>query len=535
MSFAILRIKKLKTAGVIQAVGQHNSRERETLNANPEVENRILIEPQSGSNPKTKKPTIWEAVQARIKEAGAKVRSDSVLACEVFMGASPEYFRPHGGDAGTYNKERLEAWVKLAEKSLREEWGDKNVISAILHLDETTPHVQAVVVPIDKTKPILNAKAWTGGRQALAQMQTRHADVMKAVGLLRGIKGSKATNETVQSHYNSLMKDMPEVPLAVVSDSKPLTQSMKVFAAKESQRINQEQKRVIEILTEQTRAFQSSDKKRREAVKTALKKTEELLASQARESHLRGRVANLEQENNDLKNQFSQYRDVPLVEALTWFSNEELKAAQIYLGQDSKGKDRILNKEGKVVGRNAIDLAMLVYGCKSAAEAVGLIEVRQGEVAANQAINAQAKTLREESQPILMPERIACAERQVGMENPSSWEAVQNVYKRVRLSLARTFGAQAASYFLTDTKTDTAEGKKAILYDPQQSALPEGSARTGFMEGLKCWKMWEKIIIDKNIEDKKIADKKIEENKTEESKRAAEQIYIRPMPRPRPR
>ena len=45
MSFAILRVEKIKTQGVIASIGKHNERERETPNADYNItpENKTLV------------------------------------------------------------------------------------------------------------------------------------------------------------------------------------------------------------------------------------------------------------------------------------------------------------------------------------------------------------------------------------------------------------------------------------------------------------------------------------------------------------
>lgn len=525
MAYAIYRVAKLKTAGAVQAVGQHNKRLRATLNANPAVPNRVLkatpLRPEvvaeatsegAGSDPAepaqdAQHLTVWKAVQARIVEAGAKVRSNSVLACEVFIGASPEYFRPEGGPAGTWDHQRLEAWVPLAMRSLVEEWGDDNVVSAILHLDETTPHVQAVVVPIDPVSQRLNARRWLGGRKALAQFQDRHGQIMQAVGLQRGIRGSQATHQNIQAWYNQMQAPMPEVPEAEVQADKSLFQSLKEFARQETERIQTEQEPAIDTLTTQARERHTANKRRVAAEQTS----QRLLANQAREqatwkaneAQQRREIADLTEqrdvlsvERDALKARLATYRSVPLAEAAGWFDPAELATARVRIGKDAQGRDRIFDAENKVVGRNAIDLTMQVHQCKMA-PAVAWIELRQGAAAAEQAMCSNLETLREVSLPLReqvrdpangwKQQRTEFAEQQVALRRPSTWEAVQGIYQRVRLALARRFGPTPVTYTLSDTRTS----QPAEAYDPQQSTLPEGTLRGTFFAWLQIWRRHE--------------------------------------------
>ena len=65
----------------------------------------------------------------------------------IVLSASPEYFRPAGPEAvGTWDEDRLAAWIEATVSQLREEHGG-DLIFAELHLDENTPHIHAVVAP----------------------------------------------------------------------------------------------------------------------------------------------------------------------------------------------------------------------------------------------------------------------------------------------------------------------------------------------------------------------------------------------------
>jgi hypothetical protein len=60
------------------------------------------------------------------------------------------------------------------------EFGEANVVSVVLHADESTPHIQAVVVPIKDGK--LCAKHWLDGPARLSKLWSRsHAAVSKVV------------------------------------------------------------------------------------------------------------------------------------------------------------------------------------------------------------------------------------------------------------------------------------------------------------------------------------------------------------------
>jgi len=190
--YAVMRIAKLKTMGEIGALGKHNERTRETRNADV---GRL------GDNERLAGTGDWCAdVEARLAVARYR-RPDAVLCLEHVLTASKEFFAD--GDSG-----RLAAWRDAAMEWLRDTYGRENVVAAVLHRDEITPHVQAVVVPIDE-RDHLNAKNWTGGREKLGALQDSYARAMEPLGLERGVKGSVADHQTVKEFYAKIEEPTP--------------------------------------------------------------------------------------------------------------------------------------------------------------------------------------------------------------------------------------------------------------------------------------------------------------------------------------
>ncbi len=157
MPHAIARIAKLN-AGNINSSGIHTRREKKTPNANPEVDNIRLI----GEGDRQR---LSETVLQRIGEQ--TIRQNAVLCVEMLLTASPEYFRPNEPErAGFYEPERLEDWQQAVRKWLDDEYGDR-IVRAELHLDESTPHIHAYLVPLDE-RGKLNCRGIFGGRQKLS-------------------------------------------------------------------------------------------------------------------------------------------------------------------------------------------------------------------------------------------------------------------------------------------------------------------------------------------------------------------------------
>ena len=204
-SYAIARVgTRFKTNGQISACGKHNVRTQETPNAdkNKSVNNECFV----GNNDKPLTELVWNRIG---DNGGKKIRTSAdpkhsaVLAFELMLTASPEYFRPDNpGAASEWQADRLQAWEALSVKWLKDRYGD-NIVRATFHRDESTPHIHAVIVPLNE-KGHLNARDYVGNREKLAALQDSYADAMKPLGLSRGIRGSKEQHEKIKDYYKSV-------------------------------------------------------------------------------------------------------------------------------------------------------------------------------------------------------------------------------------------------------------------------------------------------------------------------------------------
>lgn len=85
--------------------------------------------------------TLQQAVDKRIKEADIRPRIGQVTSLEMIFSGS------HDRMAAMSRKE-LKNWADDTVKWAKETWGEENVVSASLHVDEKTPHIHMIVVPI---------------------------------------------------------------------------------------------------------------------------------------------------------------------------------------------------------------------------------------------------------------------------------------------------------------------------------------------------------------------------------------------------
>jgi len=188
MAYSIIGIKKLHTVQELGAASAHNERTRETRNADPV--RRQDNERLRGSG------DLCADVQARLDAAGiVKVRSNGVRAVEHMLTASPEWFQ-------AASPERVREWVDRSMSFLHGRYGN-NLVSAHLHMDETSPQIHAVVVPITPDGR-LSAKEYFGTPAKLRALHTDYSQAMEPLGLQRGTERSTATHMELQDYYHRI-------------------------------------------------------------------------------------------------------------------------------------------------------------------------------------------------------------------------------------------------------------------------------------------------------------------------------------------
>jgi predicted nucleic acid-binding Zn-ribbon protein len=182
------------------ALGKHISRENMPENADPTRShlNQYLVE--HGNN-------IMRTIDKRIEEGytgETAIRKDAVKAINVVLSGTHERM------IEIEKTGHLGEWVQVNQDWLNTRYGKENVISLALHMDELTPHLHAVIVPLTPDGR-LSAKDVIGDKSKMRQMQTDYAKAMEPFGLERGKEGSRAHHEDVKEYYTRMKIDLPRV------------------------------------------------------------------------------------------------------------------------------------------------------------------------------------------------------------------------------------------------------------------------------------------------------------------------------------
>ena len=219
--FAILRFAKYK-GPEISNIEAHNERTKDEYASNPDIDksrsclNFHLLEPER---------KYRAEAERQIKDAGCRTRSDSVRMVEALMTATPDFFKGK-------KKAEIKAYFQEALDFIREHQDPKTIISAVVHMDEKTPHMHLCFVPLTKDGR-LSAKEIVGNKKKLTQWQDRFWEhmVKKYPDLERGESASQTGRDHIPPrlfkeavHLNR----MKEQIMAILNDTNPFNKKTKL-------------------------------------------------------------------------------------------------------------------------------------------------------------------------------------------------------------------------------------------------------------------------------------------------------------------
>ena len=142
MGYAVLHLEKVK--GADSGMSAHIERTIQPKNADPKRThlNRELIQFPDGVKNRT------EAIQHRLDTAGLKrkIGKNQVQAIRIVLTGT------HADMERIEQTGRLDEWCQDNLEWLRKTYGADNVVSAVLHMDEETPHIHSTIVPIVQTE-----------------------------------------------------------------------------------------------------------------------------------------------------------------------------------------------------------------------------------------------------------------------------------------------------------------------------------------------------------------------------------------------
>ena len=158
MAYAILRFAKHK-GGASKALSAHHERTKEIYASNPDIDpsrtaqNFHLVTPQW---------SYEQEIKHRVQMAGCRVRKDSVKFVDTLVTVSPEFAQAHEAE--------MKEYFTRAFEFLKDRIGEDNIISAVVHMDEKTPHLHLCFVPLTRDGR-LSAKEILGNKKSMIRWQ----------------------------------------------------------------------------------------------------------------------------------------------------------------------------------------------------------------------------------------------------------------------------------------------------------------------------------------------------------------------------
>ena len=281
-----------------------------------------------------------EAIAHRIKSAGIKrkITPDQVRAIRVMMSGTHEDMMKIQQDG------RMNEWCNDSMEWLHKTFGRENTVSAVLHMDETTPHIHATIVPIVTGERRKAKQKQTEGKRSyrkkadaarlcaddvlnrdkLIGYHDDYAKIMDKYGLLRGVRGSEARHVTTAQYYRDLKRQTGKLETGVQQ-----LQEEREEAEKQLKQVKKE------IGTQKLEAVKT------EAKAALIAKVGSLLGS--------GEIKELKQENRQLYEEVTT-RDES-IEKLQTMVQEQQKQHRKELTEVQAKHIEILNERDKEISR----------------------------------------------------------------------------------------------------------------------------------------------------------------------------------------
>jgi len=195
----IIRQEKIKTWQKLTAVGSHNNRLKQVQNADPAGDFQRLIGSESLVND-------VKSLMLKFGIEPAKIRKNGVICNELMLSLSPEYFSSDDYNF-KFNKKSIKLFRKRAVSFLKEKYGQR-IAHISLHLDETTPHIHCVVVPIYKDtndqRYKLSAKRFFDRDKLIELQESYYKSFSDLPFIVKYVKKSKATHKDIRTYYGEI-------------------------------------------------------------------------------------------------------------------------------------------------------------------------------------------------------------------------------------------------------------------------------------------------------------------------------------------
>lgn len=245
MSYAIFRVQPINKLKDLGQIGAHNTRTKEAYKSNPDIDKNKSIE-NINIVPITNKDyysSYMEFVKdyklqhdekQKIERDNRKKTfnqmlddSNSVVADELLFTSDNEFFKD-------MSKEEIIKWANCCMDFVYKDIGynKSQILNATIHLDEKTPHLHCVVVPLikkydkrsEKEKWTISKKHYMKDKNHLSTLQDKYHERMidNGYNLDRGIKNSDNEHIDIKQYKKITRK----LNIELTSKNEKLNKSM---------------------------------------------------------------------------------------------------------------------------------------------------------------------------------------------------------------------------------------------------------------------------------------------------------------------
>ena len=332
MNYAIFRSEPIYTLNDLAQIGSHNKREKKAYNSNPDIKleltkNNIELVPLDSKYVKgfheiTKKYKLEHDERMKTEREDRKRtysqmldRSKNVVADEMIFTASPGFFK------GLKNKD-IKKWADTCMEFVYQDLGYKKeqVLHATLHMDEKTPHIHCVVIPLVKKldkrtnteRYTISKKQYIRDKIHLSELQDKYCDRLNAKGfeLERGLKGSTEENLSVKEFKkltskleNELTRKESKLEKSINNLEEQLKTNKPIFYDKESVKVKKETLECMNQVIEDAKKIDDMKPKLDATFKGMKNLSDNLFVNKRENESLNREIGNLQLRNKKLEDQ----------------------------------------------------------------------------------------------------------------------------------------------------------------------------------------------------------------------------------------
>lgn len=330
MNYAIFRSEPIYTLNDLAQIGSHNKREKKAYNSNPDIKleltkNNIELVPLDSKYVKgfheiTKEYKLEHDERMKTERDDRKRtysqmldRSKNVVGDELLFTASPGFFK-------NMNNKDIKKWANTCMEFVYQDLGYKKeqVLHATVHMDEKTPHIHCVVIPLVKKldkrtnteRYTISKKQYIRDNKHLSELQDKYWERLtnKGFKLERGIKGSDVEHQDIKEYKKQsrilgkqldYTNDMLEN--AITDLEKNMESNKSILFDKDHIRVSKETFESMNNVVKISKKLNELQPKLETTIKKAEVYVNNYESLQSKNYSLNNEISNLEKKNNELK------------------------------------------------------------------------------------------------------------------------------------------------------------------------------------------------------------------------------------------